>query len=346
MDEANFWNAYEIYQLVDYLYKHNETVYKGLKGAEKTLDTLRNNAFTLQRAKTQGPSSNSNDTESIIKTLPGRTLADAVAMHMGYFVRDNSQNKLTLMFGSYQPLMAFYSIAGLQTRDNLENTALGNVTAPGAAIVFELIGENYDDANAIPETDDLRVRFLYRASADKDVNFEVMSLFGSGFDGASVPYTAFLREMNSRGRNSSDWCDICKPDSNIGQWCAVSNSATHHNSNSQMIPAVAGVIGAIIMGGLIGLVGLGLFFIGGYSVRRRNREGFTRAEKRSGDRDVQVGNTGNHQERIGSWEMRDGHGAKTSGGDSIVQTDSRRNPFDDDAASDMGSTPVKARESV
>jgi hypothetical protein len=61
---------------------------------------------------------------------------------------------------------------------------------------------------------------------------------------------------------------------------------------------------------------------------------------------VQVGNTGNHQERIGSWEMRDGHGAKTSGGDSIVQTDSRRNPFDDDAASDMGSTPVKARESV
>ena len=345
MDTANFWNAYEIYQLVDYLYKHNGTVYNGLEDAEKTLDTLRDNAFTLQRAKTQGPSSNSNDTESIIKTFPGRTLADAVATRMGFFVRGNSQQKLTLLFGSYQPLMAFYSIAGLQTRDNLENTPLGNVTAPGAAIVFELIGENPDDPNVIPETDDLRVRFLYRASADKDEHFEVMSLFGSGFDGTSIPYTAFLREMNSRGRNSSDWCDICKPASDVGPRCAVSDSAAHHKGSSQMNPAVAGVIGAIIMGGLIGLAGLGLF-IGGYSVRRRNGEGLKRAEKRAGDRDVQVGNAGDHQERIGSWEMRDGHGAKAGGGDSTVQTDSRRNPFDDDAASDMGATPVKARESV
>ncbi len=343
---ANFWNADYIYQLVNYMYTHNETVYKGLGDANKTLDTLREDSITLQRAKTQAPSSNSNDTQSIVRTLPGRTLAHTVAVQLDDFaVRGGYGVKLTLMFGSYEPLMAFYSVAGLLTRDNVDGP-LGNITAPGAMIVFELIGENPNDAATRPDTDDLRVRFLYRPTADKDENFQVLSLFGSGFDGNSIPYTAFKREMMSRGRDAVDWCELCNP-SNISTWCSPTSSSSHHTVKSQMNPAVAGVIGAVVMGGLIALVGLGLFCIGGYGIRRgRNGDGFKGPEKKSSDRDVHIGDAGDQQERIGSWEMRDGQATKASAGDALTPAEHQRNPFDDDAASDIGAAPVKAREGV
>lgn len=343
---ADFAHAHDIYQLVNYLYTHNETVYKGLEDAPKTLQTLREYAFALQSAQTQASSSNSNDTQSVVKTLPGRTLAHAVAVQLEDFVvRGDFASKMTLMFGSYEPLMAFFSVAGLLTRDNVEDGPMGNVTASGATIVFELIGENSEDLNSIPGTEDLRVRFLYSPTADKDAELEVYSLFGSGFDGNSIPYTAFLREMKSRGRDAVDWCELCNPEEG-STWCSSTSSATHE-AKSRMNPAVAGVIGAIIMGGLVALAGLGLFCIGGYGIHRnRSGERFKGPEKRPGDRDVQVGNEGDHQERIGSWEMRDGHAAKASGGDAPASTDHQRNPFDDDYASDIGAAPVKARESV
>ncbi len=345
-DDANFFNAYDIYNLVNYEYTHNETVFTNLADANATLARLAADAFTMERAKSDPGSSTANDTASVALTIAGRTLAKLVADQMSLNANQTTgrARPMTLMFGSFQPMMALFSLAGLLSRDYLLGTAMGNVTAPGAAVVFELVGEDPKDAAAFPKPEDLNVRFVYRATADVSDTFLVYSLFGSGNGGRTIPYLAFLDKMRSIGKDATDWCKICKPGS-ANLWCqnvASSGSGSSSSGHSRMNPAVAGVIGAVIMGALIALAVLALCGFGGYRVHRRNRNGAggRGAEKRDGDQDVQYGGEGDAQERIGSWEMRGQ--AKGQSQQSHVQHTG--NPFDDDAGSDLGGAAVKTRE--
>lgn len=120
---------------------------------------------------------------------------------------------------------------------------------------------------------------------------------------------------------------------------------------------VAGIIGAVIMGAIIALIGLGLFVIGGFRFSRSDPKerksslgGFKGAEKMASDTDVRVGKGGAQQERVGSWELQDGGASPTTGQAGIVTEDfhrnERRNGDDEDGISVMGATPVNVRESV
>lgn len=352
-DTANFFNAYDIYNLVNYEFTHNETVFANLSDSDATLSRLAENAYTMERAMSDPGSSTANDTDSIALTIAGRTLARSVAEQMNFNANrtEKYSREMTLMFGSFQPLMALFSVAGLLTRDNVLSAPLGNVTAPGAAIVFELVGEDPDDSSKFPKPEDLSVRFVYRPTTDEDAAFQVFSLFGSGFDGRSIPYQSFLEKMTSIGRTATEWCQVCKPGSTT-IWCQDVPSSGDDNGkkskdgggHSGMKPAVAGVIGAVIMGALVGLAALALCGLGGFRFQRRGRA----AKGRPGDQDVYYGNGGKPQERGGSWEMGGGGqnsqaGAGDYGQDLHVQQ--QKNPFEYDTGSDVGGhTPVRTRE--
>ncbi|KAJ6786825.1 hypothetical protein PWT90_02653 [Aphanocladium album] len=347
-DEANFFNAYDIYNLVSYEFTHNETVFANLTDADKTIPRLAADAFTMERAKSDPGASTANDTASVTLTIAGRTLAKQVADQMSLNANRTADRsrQMTLMFGSFEPLMAFFSVTGLLNRDNVLSTPLGNVTAPGAAIVFELIGEDPHDKSLFPKPEDLNVRFVYRPTAEESEKFQVFSLFNSGNGGRTIPYLAFQGKMNSIGRDAVDWCKICRPGSATA-WCQEvpsSGPGTKGDSHgrSQMSPALAGVIGALIMGALVGLAVLGLCF-GGFRLRRRGGAGagFRGAEKGPVDQDVQYGNGGDAQERIGSWEMHN----QLQGQGQHLRVHQQRNPFEDDTGSDVGgAAPARTRD--
>ncbi|PMB73877.1 hypothetical protein BM221_001304 [Beauveria bassiana] len=341
-DDANLFNAYDIYNLVRYENMHNATVASNLANADETLARLAADAFTMERAKSDPGSSTANDTASVALTIAGRTLAHLVADQLVLDANRTASRvqRLTLLFGSFQPLMALFSVAGLLTRDNVLSTAIGNVTAPGAAIVFELIGQNAKGAAGFPKPEDLSVRFVFRPTADESDAFQVFSLFGSGNGGRSIPYLAFREKMAPIGREAADWCRICKPSGSASAWCQEGTAGGADNGRARMSPAVAGVIGAVIMGALVALAVLALCGPGGFRLRRRSRDGAGArgAEKRGGDPDVTYGSGGEAQERIGSWEMK---GQPKS--ESRVQQ--QRRSLDEDAGSDVeNATPVKTRE--
>lgn len=352
LPQAIYDNAYELYQFVNYQYRHNETVFRGLgKDANKTLDTMQSHARDIERARTGNAPGNSQDSGAIIHSIAGRTLAQKVINELSGFVNktDGNSNKLSLMFGVHETLTSFFSVGDLLTRENLENSPIGNLTQPGAAIAFEVIGTNGKDPNSMPDTKALDVRFLYRASADDGQEFKVYPLFGSGFDGHTIPYNSFLTEMMTRGRTTDDWCQICQPGPLV-TFCSTARNSFNDDPSilkPSMSPALGGVIGGIIMLAVFGVVALALYFFG-FRMRRVEGRGFRREKPpRNGDRDIHVLGSGQPRPRMGSWEMRD-QNARSSPAVGAEESDMHRTESgrqtDDDSV--RGARAVNPRESV
>lgn len=367
---ADIWNSYELYEYVSYVYTHNQTVHNGLDNANDTLYKLGKYALALQRAQNTKPDGETNETVKELYTIAGRTLAMRIADQLERNIDwDGDRDKLSIMFGSFEPILAFLSVGGLLTRENLLSGPFTRFPEPGAAMIFELISNITEDSDSIPKPEDLRIRFYYRASADENASFEGFSLFGFGNGGKSIPYTAFYREMMEMGVSSEEWCDVCNPAT--ATWCSTGSDSSGEGtgdgsgngnltSTSQLHPALAGLIGALIMGAVVSLVAILLFALGGYRIRRvspeeRSRsthggggggggsQGFKGPEKKASDADVTVSSVGAQQERVGSWEMKNG-GYTVKG---LGLRNETRDGYDTDGGvSVMGSAPVRPRESV
>ena len=141
-DYADYWKAYEIYELVNYMYTHNVTVFSDLDRANDTLATLEANALEFETALTSPHSENKDDETDALYTIAGRTLAAKIeAQFLANIARDGQQNKLTMMFGSHIPLMSFFHIANLKSGTSKESDPFSKLPQPGAAMVFELISD-------------------------------------------------------------------------------------------------------------------------------------------------------------------------------------------------------------
>ncbi|KAI6780865.1 Heterokaryon incompatibility protein 6 [Emericellopsis cladophorae] len=342
---ATLWNAVELYELVSYMYAHNQTVHDKLDNANETISQLEDYAFSLAQAKNQDPDDEDDEAKALIN-IAGRTLATKVASQLQRNLGSQGDlAKLSVLFGSYEPLMAFLSVANVLTRENTLSGPFTTLPKPGAAMIFELIGDTPDDTSKTPDATDLRIRFLYRATADEDEEVQGFSLFGSGYGGKSIPYTAFQREMNDKGATTEEWCNICNSSTPFCPSKSSDGDAGEHDeaasdllgSNSRIHPALAGLIGAVVMGATLGIAGFLLIAIGGFRVRRvseneRSSSGF-RGEP---DKDVAVGARGVSQERIGSWEMRGGR--KEGGAESVRDVD--------DGSSVFGATVTRPKDVV
>lgn len=357
LDNANFWNAYDLYEFVSYMHTHNKTVLDNLKDANDTLNTLESNAAKHEILQNSHETSKATDPINILYTIAGRTLARTVSQQLvSNIAWAGERDKLTVMFGSHEPLIAFFAVAGLLGRRASEPNPFLDLPQPGAAMVFELYGNETQSIDQSLNLDSLTIRFYYKPTVDADETFSNYSLFSSGFDGESLPYTSFIRAMQFYGQSAQDWCEVCGSIS--APWCAndtetddESNAGgfrgRHGSSNHHMSPAVAGVIGAVVMAAIIALVAAALCFLGGFRLKRKPSGaeaagGFKGQEKRDDDMDVVITKGGARHERVGSWEMR--HGGDLGG--AVVAKDVGRQSLDEDDASIMGATPVKAHESV
>ena len=352
-NDANYWNAYNIYELVSYLYRHNETVFKNLENANETLATLEAHATELERAKNSDAVALSSDPLNTLYTVAGRTLGLRILDQLkNSILSDGDRNKLTLMFGSVRPMTSLFSVVGLLNRQNTQSGPLSRLPELGAAMVIELISDDVD--GGMPEENKLQVRFYYYPDAGVQDEPTLFSLYGSGNGGYSIPYTTFKTHMENDGLTPEQWCDVCKTSSS---WCASessdssdsSSSGSNSKCSSGLSRAVAGVIGAVVTAAIFGLIFAVVFGILGFRIQRshpQSREGafggFKGPEKRPSDPDLTTSKGGAAQERIGSWEMRDDGAAVTT--NDFSRRGGRRT--EDDGISVLDATPVRAHESV
>jgi hypothetical protein len=367
MRSANLQNAYNLWQFVDYQYRHNETVHEELGNANGTLTLLNYYATKMERAaNSYSDRPDDNSRLGVLYSIAGRTLAHKVMSQFRSNIRWGSNyNKLTFMFGSIEPIVSFIAVSGLLTKDNEEQSPWSSLPEPGAALVFELFGEDPDSPDQMPSIDSLRVRMSYRASADADEPFRNQPVFKSGPDG--IAYTRFVQTMNMLGRSPSQWCDICGPP--LAPWCSEpdQDNDTWGDGSSSLGPVIAGIIGAVITIAVLAVLAGCLFACGGLRVRRKQAPetspstaaavggaagGFKGPEKKDGDADVVVTKQGVHHERVGSWELRSPNELPPQPQTSGVVTkdfDAPRHRTMDDSDDDIsviGAAPVKARESI
>ncbi|UKZ56198.1 hypothetical protein TrVGV298_010029 [Trichoderma virens] len=162
---VNYWNAYNIYEYVNYMNTHNKSVNSGLGFANTTVGVLKENAFELERAMNGDTlSAAPNWTYNNITTIAGQTLGMQIASSLSGATLGSSGSKLTLMFGSFEPMLAFFSLMGLYSTDNLLSGPFSTLPDPGSAMIIELIGQDSGDPSALPAAQE----FMYNGGAARE----------------------------------------------------------------------------------------------------------------------------------------------------------------------------------
>ncbi|TFA98741.1 hypothetical protein CCMA1212_009538 [Trichoderma ghanense] len=356
----NYWNAYNIYEYVSYMNTHNKTVNSGLGFANTTVGVLKANAFELERAMNGDSLSGvPNYTYNNITTVAGQTLGMQIASSLSGATIGSDGSKLTLMFGSFEPMMAFFSLMGLYSGSNLLSGPFSTLPEPGSAMIIELLGHHSGDPSALPAPQEFMVRFAYRANADVGEPFSVYPLSSNGSDSRVMPFTTFLGQLQRFSQDSSQWCSSCR--AIFASWCdarstsSVSGSDPSYPSKKSSLSApVAGVIGAMVTLAVTGLLALALYLFGVCTFRRRTPKpsvrsaspgGFKGSGKMASDADIAVTKRGKEHERTGSWELKDGpptaSGAVVTGGEPYL-----RRSEDDDEINMVTAEPVRIRETV
>ncbi|KAL0941167.1 histidine acid phosphatase [Colletotrichum truncatum] len=360
LTHANFWDAYNIWDYVRYRYTHEQAVHDAM------MATYNKDSQFLQLYSRQQQLALYSDTQSsglkegdMIRTVAGRTFArNVVEMLSANGNFKGYSHKMTLMFSSQEPFLSFFTLAKLQRQGVPTDSPFWNVPEPGAAMVFELIGDEPNNYDSYPKEENLYVRFMYRKNADPETPFEEHALFGSTAAEPRVTFSYFKQEMLKFGVDISEWCAMCEANS---PFCGVSrekNSAGGDSIRSAVKkPVVAGIIGAAIILAVLGLVVLAAV-LGGFRIRRQRKGGnkggadasglgsLKAAEKRASDPDLSVSRQGVKHARQGSWEMNEGHDVATGlvGASMTKSSASYRSMSIDSTGSTLGGLPVCPRE--
>lgn len=333
---VNFANAQNLYEYALYEYNHNKTVQDSL--SLSTLDQLHSLASAQQWAF------NTQEGGNAIGTIAGRTFASKVFQQLSHNVASEGlSNKLTLMFGSYQPFLSFFDLSGLSTGPSAP--IFKTLPAHGSMMAFELFsyapGNLEENATVpFPNMTDLWVRFMFRNGSDEDAPMISYSLFGHPNQEVDMSWSDFTRGIDGIDLDGvEDWCSTCQT---TNLFCAaIDENVTKYtlmppeNRRNKITPTIAGVIGATATLGLFILMSFVLCMLG-FRIDHREKNktasnngdvkslrrsgGFKGPEKLASDTDLTVqGNAGAsvvRHERVGSWELNDSPKSQSPGGHS------------------------------
>ncbi|KAI1456502.1 phosphoglycerate mutase-like protein [Annulohypoxylon moriforme] len=360
----NFDYAYDLYDYAQYQYDHNET-------AQQTLNVNRlailQSLANIQQFDLNGNLSASGSQEGdMIRAISGRMLAARIVAQLSAHIHSGgTANKMTLLFGSFEPFLAFFALSNLS--DTASTGLFRQIPLPGSAMVFELFSTTNDIS--YPSEAELWIRFLYRNGTDADAPMMEYPLFGLGNSETRMRWSDFQESIATFSiQDISDWCNLC---GSVTLFCSALGETSGTSSGSlssggasgsaSVSPAVAGVIGALTTIAVFLAAGLVAFVFGGLRIRRggvseadRRRSslgGFKGAEKMASDHDVSIARTGVRHERVGSWELG-GPGSVTVPPRAATSEDGPSAFFgaslkhDDDEESILGAKPVHPVERV
>ncbi|KAA8566054.1 hypothetical protein EYC84_008659 [Monilinia fructicola] len=328
--KLNYGNAINLYYYALYQYNHNSSIHN-MTNAFGLLETL--NGF----ASEQAVSLNTPGTSSNIQSISGQTFASKVIQQFQHTISSSGvSDKLSLYFGSYEPMIAFFYLSSLST-STLTGKRFSMLPDYGSMMAFELfsyVEEGYNSSTPFPKTTELWVRFVFRNGTSDTDPVISYPLFGLGNSEIDMKYNDFVTELGKFAVNDlSDWCSAC---ASISLFCEAilsneSSGSDSKNNNRLRSKGVTGVVGGII-GAIVTLVVITLILLAlgllGFRVQYREKRlphavggvgisnrgsptgggGFKGPEKLASDTDLNIvkgpgtGATVRH-ERIGSWEM-------------------------------------------
>lgn len=335
-------NAYNIYEALAYHYTHDASVFSDLTSDENagTLDKVRYLADQDSWYR-YGNVSADTDPVSSYRAMAGKTLAALILGRFQQIIQNegNATNGLsqpmTLLFGDFEPLLSFLSIADVDYQDR--NARWHAVPEHASAIILELFTRGDAQAN---DPDNLWVRFSFHNGTDDydGTAPQAYSLFRNGPSRSDMTWREFSSSMQRIMMNQlSDWCDACM---STAFFCYAVEDPTVNVSllapakgRAKISPVVGGVIGAVVTLAVAGLLFGVAMFLGGIRFHRVERKGaksslggFKGSAKLASDADVNLPKNGVPpagivsfddpdakggsaprrvpHERVGSWELR------------------------------------------
>ncbi|KAH8597812.1 histidine phosphatase superfamily [Bisporella sp. PMI_857] len=368
---VTFYNAYQLYDYALYQYNHNATIFRSLSAGDLAqLHSLASQQqFLLNTPNWLGT----------ISAISGATLAARVVDELAAVVDTRGQyQKMSLLFGSFQPFLAFFALSNLS--NGPAASRFSYLPRHGSSMVFELFSSKSDQNSTFPSTENLWVRFQFRNGSSDTDPLIAYPLFGRPNSETDMTWRDFVDGMGTFSMtNLSSWCNVCQ---GVTLYCqalrsaqASSGSTSNSGSGSKkggISPAVAGVIGAAVTIAVFILAGAILAMLGcrlgkrdkadgsGIGVLRRTGSGggFKGAEKLASDTDLRLkaaattGAAPVKKERVGSWELNESPtGAKHTSLDKELESGRSTAHYGRPSEDGLGdanpfSDPVLPRESV
>ena len=355
---VGYFDAYYIWDYLRYGFTHNTSIADHI--SDDVLLYAHALADELIFALNGNTSASGLTPGDQIRAIGGRTLATRIIEALYTNIDTNGQyDKLTLLSGSFEPMISFAALAGLASE---QTPQFYSIPDPGSSMVFELFSLSVNASEGYPDRSDLNVRFLFQNGTEDGSELISYSLFGRDPSQAVMTFDEFITEMETIWMPSvADWCDIC---SSFSVFCPAfvgnggdgsssgpsygAGSSDHHGISS----AVAGVIGAIVTLVVVGIVTAVVALLGGVRVYRTKAKGrsdlggFKGGEKLASDPDLTAAKgiagatiTGvssppaeRLHERVGSWELGDQSKGKDAQIPNFGSSDmsARRPSFEDD----------------
>ncbi|KAG0651236.1 hypothetical protein D0Z07_1889 [Hyphodiscus hymeniophilus] len=328
---VDYENAWILYEYALYQYNHNTSQPISSEDLSQLYNLASQQQFDL----------NSPNTFGTIPSIAGATLASAVLQQLQHNIASNGvADKLTLLFGSFEPFLAFFALSNLATGQSGEQ--FNTLPLHGSLMTFELFSNapnssSGNSSSSFPTEDELFVRFLFRNGTSSTTPLVEYSLFNRGLNEDDMSWSDFVTDMGAFSLDDvNEWCSACDA---ITLFCEAIDADVSNDTSScasagakrEMSPAVGGVIGAtvtlavLVLGALTaalcgfrlefrrGLKGLDEGAVGGVGVLKRSGSGkgggFKGAEKLASDTDLTLkGGAGAsviRHERVGSWELND-----------------------------------------
>lgn len=186
--DLSFANAYDIFDLLNVASIHNVT-HNGTVSSED-LSQLR----TLADEWELGMAYEADDSA---RSIGGQTFAGSILEQLDQIVSSKGKLKFSLLAGSYDTFMAFFGLSNLTTVSN-DFQGLPNYASTMAFEVF-----TPEDVTAFPNTEELRIRFLFRNGSTEGEAPKVFPLFGGQDE--SLSYSDFEAKMKSFAITSPDY---------------------------------------------------------------------------------------------------------------------------------------------
>lgn len=242
-------NALSISEYLSYRYNH-----VSIQGDRPALSDVRR-ARALADRLASATNSNRGRNGDPIGAVAGRTLARSVLSGLERnILADGDYSKMTLLFGTYEPMIAFYSLVQLVSRNRPD---FSRISEFGSSIIFELYSLEADASSASypSNTNDLMVRFLVRNGTDYSNPPIPYPLFGHGPGVIGVPYSEFEAEMKSIMVSSTrEWCTICNSSSVFCPFYENRNRSSPSGVYSKSRLVAVGIISTVATIIFIGLV--------------------------------------------------------------------------------------------
>ena len=248
-EQANYKNAYTIFDLINVATIHNETIPSGDLLTDATLRELQVLANEHQWNLAY------NSTEEI-RAVAGSVLAAQVVQQLNATLNGRSKAPLGVQFGAYASFLSFFGLAGLPAVSD----EFTGIVEYAASMAFELVTNATVSEDKYPAHDDVSVRFLFSNGSAGSVDTPVAyPLFGQSE--LTLPWADFADGMNRFAiGDTADWCTAC---GNTTGMCAAyapkdgsgdDAAGASSTSGSRISTPVAGVIGALVT--LVVILGL------------------------------------------------------------------------------------------